>query len=54
MSEELSAWIGRRREVSDVLDPARTNALRAALGEVRDGLLKRIRARFPGPLVPKF
>jgi protein-tyrosine-phosphatase len=25
-----------------------------AYREVRDGLLKRIRARFPGPLVPKF
>ncbi len=33
MSEDYSAWIGRREEVTDVLEPARTNALRAALGE---------------------
>jgi 3-methylfumaryl-CoA hydratase len=33
MSEDFSAWVGRREEVSDVLEPARTNALRAALGE---------------------
>ncbi|HTH27839.1 MAG TPA: MaoC family dehydratase N-terminal domain-containing protein [Sphingobium sp.] len=33
MSEEFSAWVGRREQVSDVLEPARTNALRAAIGE---------------------
>lgn len=33
MSEDYSAWVGRREEASDVLVPARTNALRAALGE---------------------
>jgi len=33
MSEDFSAWVGRREEVADVLEPARTNALRAALGE---------------------
>jgi 3-methylfumaryl-CoA hydratase len=40
MSEDHSAWIGRREEVCDVLDPARSNALRAAMGEavpLRDG-----------------
>jgi len=33
MSEEFSAWVGRREEASDVLEPARSNALRAALGD---------------------
>jgi 3-methylfumaryl-CoA hydratase len=33
MSEEFAAWVGRSEAVSDVLGPARTNALRAALGE---------------------
>ena len=35
MSEDLSAWVGRREQVSDVLELARTNALRAALGEAQ-------------------
>ena len=35
MSEDFSAWVGRREEVVDVLEPARTNALRiAALGQM--------------------
>lgn len=34
MSEDFSAWVGRREEVVDVLEPARANALRvAALGQ---------------------
>jgi 3-methylfumaryl-CoA hydratase len=33
MSEDFSAWVGRREEVTDVLEPARTNALRTALGD---------------------
>lgn len=33
MSEDFSAWVGRSEELVDVLEPARTNALRAALGE---------------------
>ena len=33
MNEDFSAWVGRREKVSDVLEPARSNALRAALGE---------------------
>lgn len=33
MSDNLSAWIGKREQVVDVLEPSRTNALRAALGE---------------------
>ena len=33
MSEDFSAWAGRREQVVDVLEPARTNALRAALGQ---------------------
>jgi 3-methylfumaryl-CoA hydratase len=32
MTEDFSAWVGRREEVSDVLDPARSNALSTALG----------------------
>ena len=32
--EDLSAWVGRSEEVSDVLEPARSNALRAALGDI--------------------
>ncbi|MBU6266181.1 MAG: MaoC family dehydratase N-terminal domain-containing protein [Sphingomonadales bacterium] len=31
--EDFSAWIGRSETVTDVLDPARSNALRAALGD---------------------
>ena len=34
MSEDFSAWVGRSEELVDVLEPARCNALRAALGEV--------------------
>jgi 3-methylfumaryl-CoA hydratase len=34
MSEDFSAWVGREETASDVLEPARTNALRTALGEV--------------------
>jgi 3-methylfumaryl-CoA hydratase len=33
MSEDYSAWVGRTEDVVDVLEPARSNALRAALGE---------------------
>jgi 3-methylfumaryl-CoA hydratase len=33
MSEDFSAWTGRSETHSDVLEPARSNALRAALGE---------------------
>lgn len=33
MSEDFSAWVGRREAVANLLEPARTNALRAALGE---------------------
>ena len=33
MTDDFSAWGGRQEEVRDVLEPARTNALRAALGE---------------------
>ena len=33
MSSEFSDWIGRSEEVTDVLEPARSNALRAALGD---------------------
>jgi 3-methylfumaryl-CoA hydratase len=32
MSEDFSAWVGRSEETSDVLEPARTRALAAALG----------------------
>jgi 3-methylfumaryl-CoA hydratase len=34
MSEDFSAWVGRQEELIDVLEPARSNALRAALGEI--------------------
>lgn len=34
MSSEYSDWIGRSEESSDVLEPARSNALLAALGQV--------------------
>jgi 3-methylfumaryl-CoA hydratase len=33
MSDDYSAWIGRQEMVSDVVEPARANALRSALGE---------------------
>jgi 3-methylfumaryl-CoA hydratase len=33
MSDDFSAWAGRSETITDILDPARTNALRAALGE---------------------
>jgi 3-methylfumaryl-CoA hydratase len=33
MNEDFSAWVGRSETVTDVLEPARSNALRAALGE---------------------
>jgi hypothetical protein len=33
---DFSAWIGRREERRDTLDPARSNVLRAALGEAPD------------------
>lgn len=33
MSEDLAAWIGRRETREDVLEPSRSNALRAALGD---------------------
>lgn len=35
MSEDFSAWVGRSEQVIDMLEPARTNALRAALGEAQ-------------------
>lgn len=38
MSDDFSAWVGKSETVTDVLEPARSNALRAALGE--DGILK--------------
>ena len=31
---DYASWIGRQESIADVLDPARTNALRAALGDV--------------------
>ena len=34
--DDVSAWIGRREERRDTLDPARSNVLRAALGEAAD------------------
>jgi 3-methylfumaryl-CoA hydratase len=37
MSEDFSAWVGRREEVSDTLDPARSNALSAAIGDSAGG-----------------
>jgi len=33
MSDDFSAWVGRSEELTDVLEPARSNALRAALGD---------------------
>jgi 3-methylfumaryl-CoA hydratase len=33
MSEDFSSWVGRRVEADDVLEPARTKALRAAFGD---------------------
>ncbi|MDE2596500.1 MAG: MaoC family dehydratase N-terminal domain-containing protein [Sphingomonadales bacterium] len=33
MSDDFSAWVGRSEQVTDVLEPARSNALRAALGD---------------------
>jgi len=33
MSDDFSAWVGKCETIVDVLDPARTNALRVALGE---------------------
>ncbi|MCB2047031.1 MAG: MaoC family dehydratase N-terminal domain-containing protein [Novosphingobium sp.] len=33
MSSEFSDWIGRSEELVDVIEPARSNALRAALGD---------------------
>jgi 3-methylfumaryl-CoA hydratase len=33
MSSEFSDWIGRAEEMTDVIEPARSNALRAALGD---------------------
>ncbi len=36
MSEDFADWIGRQEQVSDVLEASRSNALRAALGEVAD------------------
>jgi 3-methylfumaryl-CoA hydratase len=35
MKEDFSSWIGRTEEASDVLDPARSNALGAALGQAK-------------------
>jgi 3-methylfumaryl-CoA hydratase len=34
MSDDFSAWIGRQETVWDRLDPLRTNALRAAIGNI--------------------
>lgn len=33
MSDDFSDWVGRSEELVDVLEPARSNALRAALGD---------------------
>lgn len=33
MSSEFSEWIGRTEEMADTIEPARSNALRAALGD---------------------
>lgn len=33
MNSDYSAWVGQSETMSDVLEPSRTNALRAALGE---------------------
>lgn len=33
MSENYSAWVGKSEELVEVIEPARSNALRAALGE---------------------
>lgn len=33
MSNDFSAWVGRSEEATDVLEPARSNALLAALGD---------------------
>ncbi len=33
MSDDFSAWVGKVEETADVLEPARSNALRAALGD---------------------
>jgi 3-methylfumaryl-CoA hydratase len=33
MQEDISQWVGRREEVTDVLEAARTNALSTALGD---------------------
>ncbi len=33
MSEDFSAWVGKVEEAVDALEPARSNALRAALGD---------------------
>lgn len=33
MGEDYSAWVGRSEVLTDVIEPARSNALRAALGE---------------------
>jgi 3-methylfumaryl-CoA hydratase len=33
MSDDFSAWVGKQEHLTDVLEPARSNALRAALGE---------------------
>jgi 3-methylfumaryl-CoA hydratase len=33
MNENLSAWVGRNEDATDVLEPARSDALRAALGD---------------------
>jgi 3-methylfumaryl-CoA hydratase len=37
MSSEFSDWIGRTEEMTDVIEPARSNALRAALGDPAAG-----------------
>jgi 3-methylfumaryl-CoA hydratase len=34
LTEDFSAYLGRSEQIADVLDPARTNALRATLGDV--------------------
>jgi 3-methylfumaryl-CoA hydratase len=33
MTDDFSAWAGKTEQLTDTLEPARTNALRAALGE---------------------
>ncbi len=33
MSDDFSSWVGRSEDLTDIIEPARSNALRAALGD---------------------